>query len=587
MKRLITIAAVWLVIAAGALRAQSEDVVFVQIEAQPTLAQAQTAARNYAAKLDDVNGFDIGGGWYAVALGPYRRIDAEQVLRAFRAEGSIPRDSFVALPGTYRQQFWPIGGAALAPAVTSQPVVPAATPEPVAPVATPESLSPPEAEQDETEREARNSEAALSRQEREALQVALKWAGHYTGAIDGAFGRGTRSSMANWQAANGYSVTGVMTTKQRAALVGAYNAILDGLDLQIVRDEAAGVEMAMPKALVAFSKYEPPFAHYDSIGDIPARVLLISQEGDQATLFGLYDILQTLSIIPPEGARSRDNSGFYLVGEGKDFISHTEAKLQNGEIKGFTLIWPAGDEERRTRLLGEMQASFTRLPGTIDPAMLSASGQSVDLVAGLKIRKPKLTRSGVFVDEVGRVATVRDAVEGCARITLDDEVEAKVLLSDAASGVALLEPLTALAPRGVAEVAAGEARLQSEVAAAGYSYGAALDRPTLTFGRVADVRGLSGEEEITRLDLDALPEDAGGPVLDGAGAVIGLLVPPATGARQLPATVAYVLEGAALGQVLAPAGITLRASRDTEQLAAVDLTSKGETMTVLVSCWAE
>mgnify|MGYP000111645297 CR=1 FL=1 len=64
--------------------------------------------------------------------------------------------------------------------------------------------------------------------------------------------------------------------------------------------------------------------------------------------------------------------------------------------------------------------------------------------------------------------------------------------------------LTALAPRGVAEMAAGEARLQSEVAAAGYSYGAVLDRPTLTFGRVADVRGLSGEEEITRLDLDAL-----------------------------------------------------------------------------------
>ena len=104
---------------------------------------------------------------------------------------------------------------------------------------------------------------------------------------------------------------------------------------------------------------------------------------------------------------------------------------------------------------------------------------------------------------------------------------------------------------------------------------------------MADVRGLGGEEEISRLDLDALPEDAGGPVLDGAGAVIGLLVPPATGARQLPATVAYVLEGAALGQVLAPAGITLRASRDTEQLAAVDLTSKGEMMTVLVSCWAE
>ena len=38
------------------------------------------------------------------------------------------------------------------------------------------------------------------------------------------------------------------------------------------------------------------------------RVLLISQSGDQGTLFGLYDIMQTLEIVPMEGPRDRGPS---------------------------------------------------------------------------------------------------------------------------------------------------------------------------------------------------------------------------------------------------------------------------------------
>ena len=68
-----------------------EEVVWVQIEAQQSLARATDRARAYTTLLQDVNGFAVGGGWYAVVVGPYRREDAELVLRQYRNDGLIPR----------------------------------------------------------------------------------------------------------------------------------------------------------------------------------------------------------------------------------------------------------------------------------------------------------------------------------------------------------------------------------------------------------------------------------------------------------------------------------------------------------------
>ncbi len=580
MLRFFTVIVLWLLVLVRLAQAQTDEAVWVQLEAQPTLAAATDAARDYGARIENVSGFAIGGGWYAVVLGPFSRADADATLRSFREQGLIPQDAFIAFTGSFRQQFWPVGANVLA-GLAAAPNV--ATPQPVVPAPATASITPDE----ETERQARETEAALTRAEREALQVALKWAGTYAGAIDGAFGRGTRASMATWQQQQGLPVTGVLTTRQRAQLLDAYTAVLRGLGLAPVRDDQAGIEVQMPTAVVKFARYEPPFAQYDATGDIPARVLLISQEGDQATLFGLYDILQTLEIVPPGGPRSRDNASFVLVGEGTDFISHTEARLQNGEIKGFSLIWPIGDEDRRRRVLSEMQASFTRLPGALDPEMLTETGQSIDLVAGLEVRKPRQIRSGVYVDGAGAVVTSAEAVAGCTRVTLDNDTDARVTASDATLGLALLRPAQTLAPAGVATFRQGEPRLQSEVAVAGFPYGAVLDRPTLTFGRLADVQGLNGEGDLSRLDLEPLPGDLGGPVFDATGAVLGILTPVVTAGRQLPANVAYATEASAVARFLKTAGIAARSSGGGAQMPAEDLTRAAEAMTVLVSCWDE
>ncbi|MGH1445345.1 MAG: serine protease [Cognatishimia sp.] len=564
--------------------AQQEDAVWVQVEAQPSLAQANRQIINYANRLQDVNGFALGGGWYGIALGPYNRADAETVLRAYRRDGLIPRDAYITFTSSFESQFWPIGANLLNVRVETPAAEPLAQPE-----AQPAAQIAPETETivpDETPREARASEAQLTRDEKKELQSWLKWAGFYNAAIDGSYGRGTRASMSAWQAANGYETTGVLTTAQRAALKGQYNAVLDGLGLQSVSNFDAGIEMMIPTEVVSLKSTEYPFVTYTPTADLDAQVVMISQTGDQSTLFGLYDIMQTLDIVPLEGPRERKDNSFVLVGEDAARISHTEVSLIRGEIKGFTLVWPSGDEERRRRVLTEMRSSFNRIDGVLDPSAGSNAVQDIDLLAGLEIRKPKLSRSGFYIDNKGTVITTAEAVGSCQRITLDDEYDAELVGVNDQLGVAVLRPQTSLAPIAVASFRNSQPRLKSEVAVAGYSFGGVLSAPSVTFGTLSDLRGLEGEETLTRLALAPLPGDAGGPVFDTGGSVVGMLLPKADGtSRQLPGDVSFAASGDAIRALLTQEGITTDAGESLGIMAPEDLTALAGDMTVLVSCW--
>ncbi len=583
---------------AQAQQTGNQQQVWVQIEAQPNLAAINEALRRRSATLRDVNGFDLdGSGWYVVALGPYDPNVADEVLFTLRRDGSIPRDSYITQSAEYARQIWPVGadlltrGTARIPTDPSGPSDLAAALEQAqtAQTETMQTQPTPVPEPvfiDETPREARASEALLSRDERVGLQVALEWAGHYQGRIDAAFGAGTRQSMANWQAANRHEATGILTTLQRAELLGQYNAVLDGLDLRRVADPKAGIEMQIPLGVVKFANYEPPFAHFDPVGDIKARVLMISQEGTQDTLYGLYDIMQTLEIVPQNGPRERGKDSFTLIGENSSIVSHTEARIDGGEIKGFTLIWPAGDEDRRTRLLRVMQDSFTRTNGVLDPGTGYNDAQSIDLISGLEIRKPKFSRSGFYVDGRGTVVTTSEFASGCGRITIEDGQDADIAATDEALGVSVLRPRGTVVPIGIAALSQGAPRIQSEVTLAGYSYGGALGAPSLTFGTVSDIRGLNGEKGIKRLTLAALEGDAGGPVMDAGGAVLGMLLTRTDGARTLPEDVAFAAGSDSLVRVLADAGMAPgMASASAAALAPAQMSERAAGITVLVSCW--
>ncbi len=565
------LAAVFLLL--NTLAAQAQENWWVQIAARPTLAEATDFARSAAARLSGVHGFYLGNGFYAIAVGPFDRPAAERARLRLLSTAAIPSDSYVTSDGIYDRQFWPIGGGIAAPA-------------PIAPTPPTETVI--SALPDETPREARNSESQLTRSERETLQRALQWAGFYNASIDGAFGRGTRAAMEAWQIANAMEPTGILTTRQRAELIRQYNAVLDALDLQTVRDDEAGIAMLVPNAAVAFTEYQPPFVKFEASGDLPdARVLFISQQGDSETLRGLFEIMQSLDIIPVEGPRSVRSDRFVIEGADARILSYTQAQLIDGAIKGFTLVWPADDRAAYDRLLPEMQASFTALDGVLDPDIVPVSeDQSIDMIAGLAIRQPQLSRSGFYVSGDGAVLTTLDATLNCNRVTVNAEVEMSVVAQSPELQVALLVPIEPQTPRDFARFADSNPRLRSRVAVAGFPYGGVLADPTLTFGTIADLRSLTGDARQLRLDLTAQDGDAGGPVLNESGLVQGVLLERTSADGQLlPENVSFAMKTTEISAFLSDLGIQAETAVDAPAITPVALTRQASDLGVLVSCW--
>ncbi len=556
---------------------------WVQIEAQPDALLAQERAAAWAAVFPDVQGYALGNGWYAIALGPFDGVQAETRLRQLRDENLIPRDSFLADGSDFGPMFWPDAGAP--PAISPAPLdtIAVAPLEETAGTPTPVPALP-----DETPEEARASESLLTQTEREELQTALQWFGFYASTIDGAFGRGTRASMAAWQEAQGLDPTGILTTAQRATLTTAWRDETRAFGFETLTEAEAGIEVTIPAALVEFDHYEPPFVHFRAKDGSNVRLVLISTPGSSATLSGLYDTLQTLEIMPPEGPRALGEDSFTLQGATADVVTVAEATAKRGLVKGWMLSYPATEAARMERVLQTIRASFRGVGDrALDPGIVPLDESARQgVLAGLEVRHARLSRSGFYVDAAGAVLTTAEAVAQCGRILLDGVTEATVSVSDPATGLAVLKPASRLAPASHAAFAAAAPTPGADVVVAGYSYEDRLSAPVLTFGQMAEAGGLDGEAGINRLAITTLPGDAGGPVVARDGAVIGMLLPKAaTGDRVLPADVAFAAAPSDIARVLATAGVTATNAPAAGDLTPEALTKTATGMTVLVSCF--
>ena len=553
----------------------AQEQAWLQIEAQPNLAGAEDRVRAYAALFSDVAGFQIASGWYAIVLGPYAPDAAAGRIFDLKRENMIPGDSFITDGSDHGQQFWPVGqleDPVAGPVTAVDPVLP----------------DPPADVPDETIREARASEAALTSDGRKQLQTALGWYGFYAAAVDGSFGPGTRNAMAEWQGVNGFEPTGVLTTMQRTALVANYQADQAEFGFETITEAEAGIEITLPMSLVQFDHYEPPFVHFSEKAGSGLRVYLISEPGDQSSLSGLYDVLQTLEVVPADGERVRGEDSFTINAQSDKVQSYAYAKTAKGMVKGFMVVWNPADADRMARILPAMKASFRPIGDkALDPGLVPMDDAARSgLLSGLEVKSPALSRSGFFVDAAGTVLTTVDAVANCGRVTIDLDVEATVKLTDAASGLAVLIPAQPLAPNAFAQFQTGAVRVGSDVAVAGYSYEAKLPAPVLSFGTFKEDKGLNGEADVARLAIALLPGDAGGPVVDQSGSVIGMALPAAVdGAKLLPDGVAFASSATAIAAVLAKAGVVTTSATRTGIATPDALNAAALGMTVLVSCW--
>lgn len=528
--------------------AKAQDMAWIQLEAHPDLVTTEAAARKYSRTLGNVAGFQLGVSWYVLALGPYNPAEAAGAMSALKTSFSIPLDAYITDGTDYSQQFWPIGAAQRN---TSQGGADQTAASSL--LADPQALiteTPPAA--DETPKAAEQSEALLSREDRILLQTAMAWYGFYDAKIDGSFGKGTRQSMAAWQTALGFEPTGILTSLQRATLVGNYQADQAEFGFETITEPEAGIEIALPSAMVRFDRFDPPFVHYGENNGSKLRLMLISEPGDQVALAGLYDVLQTLDTVPSTGDRALEEDRFFINGANDKAAAYAYATLSNGSIKGYLALWDPVISAKMTRVLPALQASFRPMGDQyLDPSLTPLEeGLRSGLLAGMQVKQPIRTGSGIFVDKEGSVLTHAETVAGCGKITLDNSTEAALIDNDL--GLALLQPKTALQPTAFARIATAAAQQGQPVVAAGYSPFVALPSAVLNRGSVAGATGLDGTASYITLKLRT--EDIGGPVLDETGALLGMIT-AAPKDQILPMGVALAFSAASLAQILADNGI--------------------------------
>ena len=571
-----------------------DQYVWIQIEAQPNRESAMSRIQLYRKRISNVVGFEIEGGWFGITLGPYKLNMANASLAEFKEAGLIPPDSFVAHRVTYGKQFY-------TPRTSSPQLM------------TEQSLNQSEAKTETTteavteiaiisetatelgiDKELSNaeklentkiSENSLTLDEKKYLQRALSWASHYQGAIDGLYGPETRQAMLDWQITNRYPDTSFMTPVERSLLLSKYTPVIRKLNLVQISNLRAGITLLVPKGILGPAKYEAPFVRFEATNNSNSQIILISQVGDAKRLKALFEVIQTLDIVPKGGILNIDESGFSIETSNKKLFTTGFAKLIDGKIKGAILVWPSEDEARRLHLKAQIFNSFGRLGGVLPEASFFETGLlPKDLISGLKIRQPMFTRSGVFLNTEGVVLSASQDLELCGSIELGFGTPAKVKAFN--SHLAVLTPVEKISPLGFTSFHLGPIKAPRRITAGGYSFGGSLGAPTLTSGLLQKLENLEGDNKISRLQIETLPGDVGGPIYDSGGTVVGILLPKrAEINKKLPDNVHFSANLNLIFSLLNETNIKISLTEDKLHPDLISLSNATKNTIALIKCW--
>ena len=124
-------------------------------------------------------------------------------------------------------------------------------------------------------------------------------------------------------------VRDVMTNKFR---------IMDGL--ATIQEGLQAMKNSDVRAIIVGKRHDNDAHGIVLLSDMAKKVLAKNRSRSRTSL---YEIMQTLEIVPQTGPRDLGKSSFTLIGEDAFSISHTQVWLKDGAIKGFTLVWPAGE----------------------------------------------------------------------------------------------------------------------------------------------------------------------------------------------------------------------------------------------------
>ncbi len=228
------------------------------------------------------------------------------------------------------------------------------------------------------------------------------------------------------------------------------------------------------------------------------------------------------------------------------------------------------------------------------PLTTAGAGAGTAATPVLPARHAGKTGTGIIINRDGDILTNNHVISGCTTLTVRGSktpvMPAVLVTTDAQNDLALLHATTTFAHSASFREQTRPARLGEEIGVIGYPLSGLLSaEPKATFGQVNSVAGMRDDYRLLQISAPVQPGNSGGPVLDGTGAVIGVVVSQASMAMaaitgSVPQNINFAIRGELAQIFLNAHGVKYNIAKPGKKLETDDIAENGQQFTVMIRC---
>ncbi|TFF27832.1 trypsin-like serine protease [Jiella endophytica] len=405
---------------------------------------------------------------------------------------------------------------------------------------------------------------------RRGLQIRLAWTGDYAGSFSGMIEAATLRAIRDFQARHGMQADGVISEAMLQKLVSLSDGVQQDLGVSMVDDSATGERLPLPLKLVS-DRGRTEVGNLWRSDDNSIEIETVRIAGTGQTLDGLYGTLSEAtakrSVLSAEKA-----DGWFSVGgseAGRKYFMRFSASGE--DLRGFSISYLPKHEAAVEPFVTVASNLFEPFAGEPNAPLVASArpnpfssmlarrrgasegearyamadtgkeGGRANLFelprerrygsAGLEPAQGTAPQPGTpafdmagsgFVVSKGWLLTNAHVVRGCKKIEVGSNVPATEVRIDKDNDLALVHVASSLGEP--LAISASKPRLGEDILALGFPLRSILaDSLNVTRGNVSSLLGLMNDPRYLQISAPVQPGNSGGPLVDLAGRVVGVV----------------------------------------------------------------
>ncbi|HEY9058038.1 MAG TPA: serine protease [Aurantimonas sp.] len=446
---------------------------------------------------------------------------------------------------------------------------------------------------------------------RKGLQIRLAWTGDYVGAFDGSIDAASLRAIRDFQARHGMTPSGVIDEAMLGLLIAQSDEAEMALGMTLVDDAATGARAALPLALVRdFGATEVGNLWRSSDNAVEIETVRIADTGQ--TIRGLFDVLSVPTASRSVSDAEFGGAWFVLRGQeaGRSYVMRFAGRA--GDLRGLSISYTASEAARMAPYAVVASNLFDAFAGEPLPPLVASNeanpfssmlarkrdvdapdaryamaysdparphlfeipGETASAAIQPDAQQFDMAGTGFVVSRDGWLLTNAHVVKACEAVLVGDLGAASQTIIDPANDLALIKVDGALGEP--LEISAGKPRLGEDILALGYPLRSILaDSLNVTRGNVSSLLGLMNDPRYLQISAAVQPGNSGGPLVDLAGRVVGVVtaklnavaVADATG--DIPQSINFAIRPDAAAAFLSANGIAYETADPSEPLVTV------------------